>query len=299
VANSGLAAAPLIISASSLLASVIAVTISRRNSRIAEVNLLGGLRNNWQALGESWQRMQVALYGPYDYYTRAHVNICEEFTVLNSSLASGSLPHDEGRAHARPWINAARDLVDFWGSVSTYVLRGQLSPQSAYAILGPEFVRASKMVRTLLGNATYRQTGSEELACFSDFGGDKTDWIADWINADQYEGQVERVLCMQDLLWAQAAKQQDLYDHELELAAYTKRQYGTGVRSRKRVRLLCRRLGGSPALAIKLQWQLTASELVRTNSDLLDIPIPKRLDKGIWMPRWKQLTLLVAGWRTI
>jgi hypothetical protein len=65
-----------------------------------------------------------------------------------------------------------------------------------------------------------------------------------------------------DVLWAQAALQQDMYRHDLVRAAMVKRDHMSGLRNRKRIKRVVRQLGGSRFRALWLQWHLTHAEVV-------------------------------------
>lgn len=254
----------IVLSAVSLVFSGFSVFTARRSRQISEVNLLNSLREDWKQLHISWQRAHLTVIGPSNYYTSADEPLVAEFNKLMNDLASGGYSHDDARSLAWPWILAIRNVVEFLDIVAGYVLRGQLSPEHAHAVLGPEISRRSRTVRALLGTpARDQRFPGFRPGKFNEPYIQSYDWIGAWMKADEYGGRIERVLCLQDILWAQAARQQDLYSHELKCAAEAKRTTGSGYEYRRRVRRLSRQLGGSRYTSVKLQWHLTNAEVVR------------------------------------
>lgn len=295
---SKIAVASLAVSTLSFCLSAGVSTIVRRNSRISELSLLATLREDWKDLSEAWHRSILTVDGPGAYYSYADEKLCNEYDSYVTRLASGQLTEEEGMILSRRWTEAINDVVNFFGVVATYVLRGQLSPQSAYAIFGAEVARRSRVARELINEAPTNRFPGSPRPRFSDDENMSGAWWQDQrMQAGQYEGRNQRVLCLQDVLWSQAARQQDLYMHEIEWAAKVKREHGSGTRARKRVRRLCRQLGGSHLTSVRLQWQLTNSEVVRPSLEsgtfVYDFDPDSEVPEQLRITRWRRLSILV------
>jgi hypothetical protein len=264
----------IILSILSFIVSLISVRAVFRGNSISEIDILTSLQSGWGDLQEKWWRANLTVYGSDNYYTPGNQELRAEFDRLVEDLSSGTLSQHEAQAAAFPWISAIREIVDYLGNVASYVLTGQLSPGHAYSIFGAPVIRRSRVIRAIIGDRSLSTGGasSDRRTYFSGYKpayysdewrmGLPSDWVAEWMHAGQYSGRTERVLCLLDVLWAQAARQQDMYRHDLVTAASVKREYVSGLRNRKRIKRVVRQLGGSGLLALRLQWHLTRAEVV-------------------------------------
>ncbi|GLY90922.1 hypothetical protein Airi02_088510 [Actinoallomurus iriomotensis] len=296
MSESKIAVASLTVSALSFFLSAGVSAIALRNSRMSEVNLLATLREDWKDLNRSWHRSILTVNGPGDYYSYADQDLCDEYDTYIARLASGELTEEEGAILSRPWIEAINDVVSFFGIVATYVLRGQISAQNAYVIFGAEVARRSKIVRELLDEEPSGRFPGSQPAKFSDEETSAGAWWQDQrMHAGQYGGRNQRILCLQDIIWSQAARLQDLYMYEIEAAARIKREHGSGSRARNRVRRLCRQLGGSYLTSLRLQWQLTNSEVVRPDLNsgtfVYDFDPDSEVPEDLRITRWRRLSI--------
>lgn len=285
-----IAAAALAVSISSLTVSIGGFAISRHNSKISELNLLGNLQREWAGLRRDWQRAILTVYGPEGYYSPADKTLRSEYTAMLSELRSPAPQGRDERGLLWPWISSIQNVIEFMATVSSYVLSGQLTPEHAYAIFGPEVARRSGPVRVLLGETgrNHWDTGSLEQQ------------VRLQLTAGQYTGRAERVLCLLDILWSRAAVLQDMYTHDLLSAAKTKRKYETGFRNRERIRRLSKQIGGSRITSWRLAWYLTNSEVVRQWADVRSFShehneLNLRIEPHFRATKFRRVTLLWNG----
>jgi hypothetical protein len=269
-----MALAAIIVSILSFIVSAIGLRAARRSNLISEIDLLTSLQSEWGDLQEQWERANLTVYGSNNYYSLGSKELRAEFDNLVEEISSGHLSQHEAQAAAFPWTSAIREIVDYFGSVASYILTGQLAPARAYELFGGPVVRRSRVVRAILGDRKLALGGTPsdttvhfigyKPARYSDTWsqGLEHDWVEQWMNAGQFTGRTERILCLLDVLWAEAALREDMYRHDIVKAATVKRDYAAGLRNRKRIKRVTRQLGGSWLLALRLQWRLTHSEVV-------------------------------------
>ena len=207
----------IILSALSFIVSMVSARAALRSNSISEVDILTSLQSEWVDIQDQWRRANLTVYGSDDYYTPAGTELRTEFDKLIEDLSSGKLSQREAQAAAFPWTSAIRDVVDYLGKVASYVLTGQLSPAHAYSIFGAPVVRRSRVIRAIVGDRKFSIGGapSDSAVHFEGYKpahysddcsqGDSHDWVAEWMDAGQFTGRTERILCLLDVLWAQAS----------------------------------------------------------------------------------------------
>ncbi|MBK8342940.1 MAG: hypothetical protein IPL12_06165 [Bacteroidetes bacterium] len=141
------------------------------------------------------------------------------------------------------------------GEISTRVLQGHLKIGDIYPIFGTQFLRQSRPLRILLeaekqNPNQFDGTTQQHLRIRTEM----QDWLI------YHDGLRRRCLILIDLLWAQAAKLEDLPPNDLQSAAEAKKN--TGKLNRNRVFNETIRLQGiiNIHLAIKLAMYLRKAE---------------------------------------
>ena len=116
------------------------------------------------------------------------------------------------------------------------ILQGQLYVRDVYPLLGTELLRHSRPLRILLDKTypTYAQFSCPQHTRIRE---EVQDWLL------YHDGIRRRCLILIDLLWAEAARLEDLSPSDLLTAAEAKTQ--TGKMNRKRLRKECKRLNKS------------------------------------------------------
>jgi hypothetical protein len=169
-----------------------------------------------------------------------------EFYQIADAAHQAELRSATGRANLHaptPWaLDAVRDVSGTLSDVCLRILQGQLTVGDAYPILGTEFLRHSRPLRALLDVEYVTRfglvnPGEEEIA----------NWhlrvqreVQDWLI--YHDGIRRRCLILIDLLWAEAARLEDLPPPDLRSAATAKER--SGGPSRTRLARECVRLRG-------------------------------------------------------
>lgn len=152
-------------------------------------------------------------------------------------------------------LESIQKICGMLGEVSTRVLQGHLKVRDVYPIFGTEFLRQSRPLRQLLDpeyqNYYFTDDTTEEHKRI------RTE-IQDWLV--YHDGLRRRCLIIIDLLWAEAARLEDLPPDDMKSAAEAKKN--TGSLNRKRVLKETIRLGGLINLcyALKLSRFLKRAE---------------------------------------
>lgn len=262
----------------------------RAATRNAEVELLREMRRDWLALQPQWHKAILTAIGPDDYYSPASMEIRNEFRHLVKRMAESPEDeeewnkwHQETRDRSHEYQQAERDVLFFLATLASAVFSGQLTPDMAYRVLGPDIVRRSRQIRTLLGVADANWTlelqdesgtreGTDEMvsaeaeATIEEEEDVECPWVY-WV--DSLPGLTDRILGLLDVLWAEGARRYDLETHDLVNAALLKQQTGSGVRNRLRARRLTREHG-----ARLIGWRLERCLLA---SEFLNIGPPRRV----------------------
>jgi hypothetical protein len=152
-------------------------------------------------------------------------------------------------------LDSIQKLCGILGEVSTRVLQGHLNISDVYPIFGTEFLRHSRLLRQLLEPEYQNPYFSEEL---DDYHKLIRNEMQDWLI--YHDGLRRRCLILIDLLWAEAARLEDLPPSDMEDAANSKEK--TGKLNRQRVFQEVYRLNGLKKLllAYKLTRYLRRAE---------------------------------------
>lgn len=250
----------------------------RRQARREEVLLLAQLIERWNSLQSDWERLILIARGPSSYYLISPTDDTARYRdLLAARLDEARTPGDHSR-----WLTVSHELhiyrraaeacLRFFATTCLLVLNARLTSELLYAVFGTELPRNSGAIRALLD---YPDQDPDSLGFdLTDFtgAGDSPDQAAmraeetmrfiarDWVGYQP--GIRERVLILIDILWAEAAKREDLNGRDLILAAEVKRKLQTGARNRRRVRRAAAR-GGHPIRGLKLSRLLRSSEFRR------------------------------------
>lgn len=228
----------------SLLAAAILagqLVILRRQRTLMELDALHSVRDSWRDLQPAWA-VTLAMGG--GMYVKMTPDVIELFPEAQRIADI----HDEigvyvtERAGAFEQLPAdslevpIRDSLEFLGFVCSLILRGTLSPATAYEALGTSIVRNGTPMRRLLSEP------------------ERSGYFLTW-----YPGVADRIRVLVDLLWVEAVRSRDIAQAEIDRALAAKRQHHTQYRNRARMRPLARRLGGLTRM-VSLEWHLTYAE---------------------------------------
>lgn len=227
-----------------VILTAVLVQIGLRQSRHAEVALIGELTARWQSMSLDWSRSLMIARGPGDYYNIANPTDTAKYTSI---LARWAALDEEGvpdlsseywaRRDAlinerREFEQSATSILEFLASVSLLVLSGRLSGSGAYAVIGPQIVRSGGSLRELMPYV--EQTG--EVVATGDVN-TMPGSIAGW--GTYRPGVIRRVFVLTDLLWAVAVGLGDLSKYEVGGAADAKAaRTRSACRSRLRTEVL-------------------------------------------------------------
>lgn len=191
-------------------------------------------RRRWIELRDDWATVVFVGRRANDYYQVAH----HEF--LQRLLRAVEEPSKEV---ASSWAQASvRNVCGMLSDLCSRILQGQIQIQEIYPIFGTELLRQGVPLRSLLDGR------SEHLKCYGSLGPTKVETGHDRLRSEVttwlacHDGIRRRCLIMIDLLWAEAARLEDLPPYELRVAAAAK--LSTGHLNRARLRAETLRLGG-------------------------------------------------------
>ncbi|MGW4295065.1 hypothetical protein ACWEH1_18685 [Micromonospora chersina] len=233
--------------------SIVALSVSGKANRATRVELVTDVRREWETLRKEWSRCLLLYHGPDYYYVdiplneRAQVrDLMEEVERLGSDARN---PQDFMRAVTavsqnvelmRAEASSVRSIVRFLAYAGELLLSGRLSPTDASSILGPDIAAQGRAVRWMAG-VTRIHPDTENGP-----GKKLSEWVvmADQITSWHYHAEQEVLLCLIDVLWAEAARNGNVDPDILLKVARHKTTNGTGAQCRRRVFLATRRRGG-------------------------------------------------------
>lgn len=197
------------------------------------LDLAEAYRRRWADCRRAWAAMVFVGRDPGGFYQVADQQLVKELSQL------------VGRVNAeRPstWaLEAASSATQAMGDVCLRILTGQLSVSDAYPLFGTEFLRQTRPLRRLLDAPGVEPTDDDEQPerpdnPHYDVQAELQSWLV------YHDGLRRRCLILVDLLWAEAARLEDLPAEDLIVAANAKRE--TGHLNRQRVRQECLRIRG-------------------------------------------------------
>lgn len=190
-------------------------------------------RRRWAELKGDWAIIVFLGRRASDYYQVAHHETLQELREAVRAPSTGV---------ASSWAQASvRNVCGMLSDLCSRVLQGQIKIQEVYPIFGTELLRQGAPLRALLDGRSdhlmcYGRLGpTEEESRHDSIRGELTTWLV------CHDGIRRRCLIMIDLLWAEAARLEDLPPYEVEAAANAKSTTGHLNRARLRTEVL--RLG--------------------------------------------------------
>lgn len=191
-------------------------------------------RSRWTELRGDWATIVFLGRRANDFYQVAHHDRLQELREAVQAPA---------KEIASSWAQASvRNLCGMLSDLCTRILQGHIKIQEVYPIFGTELLRQGAPLRALLDNR------SDHLKCYGTMGPTEEESRHDRLRSEIttwlvcHDGIRRRCLIMIDLLWAEAARLEDLPPYELVSAADSKVR--TGHLNRARLRTESRRLGG-------------------------------------------------------
>lgn len=226
------------------LVQIFVLFSQRKQMRIA---LTEQYRQLWNSLKKHWGNVVFLGRGNGEYY-----QVLDEISIkeLNAEITKHRL--DTPTIWA---LESIQKVCGTLGEISTRVLQGHLQVSDIYPIFGTQFLRQSRPLRQLLepdyqnSHQTDKTTEQHKRI--------RTE-IQDWLV--YHDGLRRRCLILIDLLWAEAARLEDLPPDDMQSAADAKKN--TGGLNRKRVFEETIRLNGITNIfyALKLSRFLRKAE---------------------------------------
>lgn len=198
-------------------------------------------RHRWSEMKDSFARVVYVGRAHGAYYQVADVELIER---LNAALIESN--NDVPTIWAR---TSARDVCGILSDVCQRIMQGQLLIQEAYPVFGTELLRHSAAMRAML-DGSY-------LPIYGTLGPSPEERNHDRIRREVHtwlvchDGIRRRCLILIDLLWAEAARLEDLPPDDLVCAADAKKI--TGKRNRARLLNEVLRLNGRSAIFLGLR----------------------------------------------
>ena len=205
------------------------------------------------ALTEQYRQLWDSLKNHWGNIVFIGREIGEYYQVLDAEAIHALLNKTQNQQKPTIWaLESIQKVCGILGEVSTRVLQGHLAVSDIYPIFGTQFLRQSRPLRQIL-DPEYPQS----------YYSDKTNEQHKLIRSEvqgwllYHDGLRRRCLILIDLLWAEAARLEDLPPYDMKSAADAKQQ--TGKLNRTRVRQEVIRLNG----ILKIFHSFTLSGLLR------------------------------------
>ncbi len=202
------------------MAQVVILVGQRRQLRL---DLAESYRRRWAECRNDWAGLVFIGRAAGEFY---QVGDRETVKRLENSVAL----YDGCSREA--WVSdAVRSVTAMLSDVSLRILQGQLHVSDVYPIFGTELLRHSRALRMLL-DVDYKNEGyglctdPEHVRKHDNLRGHVQEWLI------YHDGIRRRCLILIDLLWAEAARLEDLPPSELKSAADAKRFSGRDCRER-------------------------------------------------------------------
>ena len=249
------------------LAQVGVLIAQRRQSRL---ELVETYWRRWRESRKAWGT--VVFFGREDgeFYQVAEPAQLDDFRHETHSADSSG---------PTTWaLDAIRSVSGVMSDVCIRVLQGQIDIGDAYPIFGSELLRQSRPLRVLLDSSYPIRVWSEESSDYWNPHQEIRRELQTWLV--YHDGVRRRCLILLDLLWAEAARLEDLPPDELLGAANAKRV--SGHRNRDRLSKECIRLRGPLGFfrSYVLSRHIRHAEHKRSHSRIgLDAAKLKALDK--------------------
>jgi len=193
----------------------------RRQHRL---ELVEAYRRRWIECQRAWATIVYLGRDVGDYYQVANPPLIAELQTATKKHTFGT---------PTLWaLDSVRLVSGILSDVCLRILQGQLTVGDAYPILGTEFLRHSRPMRTLLdveysSNLSHENLGASQIDdSHKNIRAELQQWLV------YHDGIRRRCLILIDLLWAEAARLEDLPPSDLRSAANAKQQSGASSRRR-------------------------------------------------------------------
>lgn len=246
------------------------IGILNSQRRHSQLELIEVYRRRWENNKKDWGTVIFIGLDEDDYY-----QVVSKDLVKNLASKRDKANNNEPTVWA---LDAVRSVFGNIGDICTRILQGQLDVKDVYSLFGTELLRQSRPLRILLDNS-YPTDSFDVNKSHQKVRNEVQDWLI------YHDGIRRRCLILIDLLWAEAARLEDLPPSDLKSAAEAK--IHTGKRNRIRLLNECKRLNRSRIsfLAMKLSNFLRNSEYKRIFSRIgIDKKRLVKLDKE-WTDR--------------
>jgi hypothetical protein len=257
-----------------VLVGIVQAVVLVGQRRQHRLDLAEAYRRRWADCRTAWATLVYFGRNPGEYYQVADEDVLAKLAARTKKVKP-TVP--------AVWaLDAARAVSTLLSDVCLRILQGQLRVNDVYPVFGTELLRQSLPVRVLLDvdfspvGIPGRYYNRTARGPHGEVRGELQDWLI------YHDGIRRRCLVLLDLLWAEAARLEDLPPHDLAVAANAKRL--SGKSRRKRIRHECLRLRGPFALfrALRLSRFLRHAEY-------------RRLGRRIGLTH-KRLTMINQQW---
>lgn len=230
-----------------VVAGFVQIKVLLAQNRQNQLALLVEYRKRWNEYSEHWARLIFVGRGDGEYYQLADEQLLKLFSQEREAYSL-----DRPAIHA---IQSVRLICNTLSDVTTKILQGQLDVRDVYPIFGTEVLRQCRALRVLL-DVFYENDFYEPYADQRHIG--VREEVQNWLI--YHDGIRRRCLILIDILWAEAARLQDLPPSDLRSGAEAK--LISGKFCRKRLMQECLKLQGwrTSLLAYRLSRFLTYSE---------------------------------------
>jgi hypothetical protein len=236
------------------IAQAVVLVGQRRQQRLDLAELY---RKRWADINKDWGTVVFLgrRYGSYYQVTQLE-------TLRQLKIATLQDQDEVALVWAR---EAARNVCELLSDVCTRILQGRILVSEAYPVFGTGLLRNSAPLRTLVDH----RFQAEFLSAYGSIGPNEEERRHDKIRSEVqvwlscHDGIRRRCLILMDLLWAEAARLEDLPPHDMQIAAESKSR--TGGQNRTRLFREVLRLNGplSVLRALRLRGFLRYSEYKR------------------------------------
>ncbi len=133
-------------------ASFFAFVAMRRN----EAQLVTALSNQWLTYGDGWQKLILMARGPHAHYINARPETVRLYDERLQELVTAFSGGDTGVGVDAQvvlrgdFLKPVKEVVSFLSLVPLLVMKGRLSPSSAYTALGSDIPRNSRAILSAL-----------------------------------------------------------------------------------------------------------------------------------------------------
>lgn len=206
------------------LAQVMMLINQKRQNQLS---LLQEYRSRWNAYQRQWATVIFVGRDEDEFYQVADKKLLLELTKL--------VKQNSNTSHTVWALESINYISNTLSDVCLKVIQGQLNIKDVYPLFGSELLRHGRPLRVLL-DVYYNSEYYEMLH-------DKSNYIRNLSNHQKVRNELQdwliyhdgirrRCLILIDLLWAEAARLEDLSPSDIEFAANAKEESGKKSRAR-------------------------------------------------------------------